>query len=68
MQNHAIIAVDDTVYFASVDAPNIRIKANFRGWSGNYACVVYGHGRQIMIERRRIFNMDIGGEPCQKSS
>jgi hypothetical protein len=66
MQNHNIIAVDDTVYFESIDDPNYRIKANFRGWSGNYACVVFGHGHQIIIERHRIFNTNIGGEPCQK--
>lgn len=61
MQNHNIIAVDDTVYFEALREPNRRIKANFRGWFGIYACVVYGHGIQVMIERSRIFNTDIGG-------
>jgi hypothetical protein len=55
------IAVDDTVYFESIDDPNVRIKANFRGWSGNMACVAYNHGHQITIERNRIFSTDIKG-------
>jgi hypothetical protein len=60
------ISVDDTVYFESADDPNIRIKANFRGWSGSLGCVVYNHGHQIMIERSRIFKTDIPGKENKK--
>lgn len=46
-------SVGDTVYFEDVTNPENRIPANFRGFTGDKAVVVW-NGQQMAIERNRI--------------